>query len=226
MADENDLRIAELKLAQTKEQTLHHKADADAKKRVAYFNFVLGGLIGGLVAFGGSYLNFHNKDREIDLELARISLTILSGDYEKDNEDSYPARVFALDALQAGTGVTISDANKQAWARTGNTPAGDKFQPTSPQFFKNLGSVSTPNLDQERLLMWVQVLENEDYDSSPEVCILEIELGPVAPNKKCGKYVFFEESTNLTCVYFPNGGKVGSLRCGPLTGMSREDLPW
>lgn len=142
MADEIDLRIAEidnenkkLALEGEKQKTAQANAEARGRKSEGWLKFVVGGIIGAVAAYGTAYLeysgqiqeaefNYQNRDREIDLELAKLSLTILSGEYDQDDvENSLPARMFALRALSTGTGVVISDADMDTWARTGVTPA-------------------------------------------------------------------------------------------------------
>lgn len=136
MADDIDVRLSELELKREQERTIQGKNETQAKKTVGFFNFVVGGVIGALAAYGTAYLNYSgkieevrlqhvNKGREIDLELAKLSLTILSGEYKDDIDETLPARMFALNALEKGTGVPISDSDKRVWARTGITPAGD-----------------------------------------------------------------------------------------------------
>lgn len=131
MADEIDLRLAEverersqIQLALEQEKTLQAKADATARKSEGWLRFVVGGVIGAVAAYSVAFLEYRNRDREIDLELAKLSLTILSGEYDKDNpNESLPARKFALRALQKGTGVTIGESDLTSWAKTGATPS-------------------------------------------------------------------------------------------------------
>lgn len=75
-----------------------------------------------LVGVITGWFDFLNKGRELDLELARLSLRILAGEYDPENDQSLPARLFALDALEKGTGVKIPSGNKDQWARSGLTP--------------------------------------------------------------------------------------------------------
>ncbi|EEX09519.1 hypothetical protein SL1157_1559 [Ruegeria lacuscaerulensis ITI-1157] len=137
MADEFDARIAELNY----KTALVHKETAEASARSNrssnFLQHVIGGAImAGFAAFA-SYLastntyksaireielKYEKENREIDLELAKLSLTILAGEYEDNVENSLPARKFALNALERGTGVEIPEADKDTWARTGLTP--------------------------------------------------------------------------------------------------------
>lgn len=159
MADDIDLRLAEIENENRKialqaemEKTAQAKADASGRKSEGWLKFVVGGIIGGIVAYTTAYFEYsgrikeaefeyQNRDREIDLELARLSLTILSGEYDKDDvENSLPARMFALRALATGTGVVISDEDMDTWARTGVTPASkDDVWGVTTEVYSGLG---------------------------------------------------------------------------------------
>ncbi|WP_170576246.1 hypothetical protein [Ruegeria atlantica] len=142
MADDIDLKLAEIDnenkkiaLEAEREKTAQAAAAARGRKSEGWLKFVIGGVIGAAAAYGTAYLEYsgkikeaefvyQNRDREIDLELAKLSLTILSGDYDENEvEKSLPARMFALRALSVGTGVEISPEDMDTWAKTGVTPA-------------------------------------------------------------------------------------------------------
>ena len=50
-----------------------------------------------------AWFDFQSRDRELDLDLARMALSIIAGEYDAESEASYPSRRFALDMLEAGT---------------------------------------------------------------------------------------------------------------------------
>lgn len=65
-------------------------------------------------AFG--YLN---KDRSLDIEMVRISLSILSGE---NKDTSLNGRKFALRALSKFSGVNIPQDEFETWAESGTVP--------------------------------------------------------------------------------------------------------
>lgn len=84
----------------------------------------------GIVAAALTYsvvaiLDYQNRDRELDLELARLALSIMAGEQSDNNEAAYPARRFAVDALERGTGVTIENVLKEQWAKSGEVDFGE-----------------------------------------------------------------------------------------------------
>ncbi|NOC83497.1 hypothetical protein [Ruegeria sp. HKCCD6428] len=133
MTNEIEAKIAELNY-----KTALANQDAANKQRASgLMQYVVGGAITAALAAWASYqastysynstlreleLKYAKENREIDLELAKLSLTILAGDYQEDVENSLPARMFALNALERGTGVLIPDEDKKTWAETGLTP--------------------------------------------------------------------------------------------------------
>jgi hypothetical protein len=72
--------------------------------------------VAAMVASGLGYLN---TDRSQDIQMVNIALSILGGE---NKETSLPGRKFALAALERFSGVEISDADFEAWARTGTLP--------------------------------------------------------------------------------------------------------
>lgn len=67
-----------------------------------------------------SSLGYFNKDRELDLEMVRISLSILGGE---NKDTSAQARRFALRALEKYSGVDIPENDFAAWAENGTVPS-------------------------------------------------------------------------------------------------------
>lgn len=63
-----------------------------------------------------STLGYLNKDRELDLEMVRLSVTILSTPTSAADNDLQ--RRFAVYALRQFSGVNMSDADLDAWAKT------------------------------------------------------------------------------------------------------------
>ncbi|MEX0306034.1 MAG: hypothetical protein AB3N12_01495 [Ruegeria sp.] len=218
MSDEIDVRIAELQLKQEQEKTLQVSAENRAKKTVGFYNFVVGGILGGLIAYIGAYyqyaglveqarLEHENKGREIDLELARLSLTILSGEYQDEIDETLPARMFALNALERGTGVEIPEEDKDTWARTGITPAGDALK------WADLGAIEkevtrvTPrdwfgntNQQIERDLRVQELITRDEIDLTNSTCVLGVGWFGFNTVPHCGPFAFVDEKTNETCI--------------------------
>lgn len=226
MANELDVRIEELKLEQAIQEVEKSKIDAGEKKQNSFLNYVIGGLIGAVVTLAGAYLNFHNKDREIDLELARLSLNILSGEYEPGDKNSLPARMFALNALERGTGVLIPYDDKQTWAKTGLTPVSDIFTGIKV----SAGPAETLLQEIRLRTRRTQLIETGRWEQSPEVCI---EASFFAP-RICGQYIEYDEDQKEACIFVahetPDPGYekfvTGDVGCGSLIDIDRSDLPW
>lgn len=70
----------------------------------------------------GSF-GYLNKDRELDIRMVDVALTILSG--EKIDDNSIYARRFAIEALSKYSGVELENAEKARWAEEGTLPKGD-----------------------------------------------------------------------------------------------------
>ncbi|TMV03311.1 hypothetical protein FGK63_20100 [Ruegeria sediminis] len=133
MSNEIEAKIAELNY----QTALANKDTASKGQTDGVVKYVIGGAITAGIAAWASYqastysynstlreieLKYAKENREIDLELAKLSLTILAGEYQEDVENSLPARMFALNALERGTGVKIPEDDKTTWAKTGLTP--------------------------------------------------------------------------------------------------------
>lgn len=80
---------------------------------------VLAGVIGAVATLGVGLLGYWNTDRSHDIEMVRISLSILGG----ENEDtSLNGRRFALRALSKYADVEIPEDEFNEWAATGTIP--------------------------------------------------------------------------------------------------------
>ncbi|KKC34540.1 hypothetical protein [Devosia psychrophila] len=73
---------------------------------------------------GSAATGYWNKDRELDIQMVNVSLSILRAD-TKGTEGEIPRR-FALRTLEKLSGVDIPDAEFEAWAKGGTLP----FRPT------------------------------------------------------------------------------------------------
>jgi hypothetical protein len=82
---------------------------------------LIGGVIGGAVTLGGSHLAYSNKDKELDIQLVNVGLSILRGEATGDKETE-PARRFALRLLREYTEVEIPEEEYEKWATKGTTP--------------------------------------------------------------------------------------------------------
>jgi hypothetical protein len=76
------------------------------------------GVVGTIVV--GSF-GYFNKDRELDIQMVNVGLSILRGEVT-GNEDTYQARRFALRLLKKYAAVEIPDNEFNDWAQTGTTP--------------------------------------------------------------------------------------------------------
>lgn len=80
---------------------------------------VVSAFIGALSSIAVASISYINRDRELDLEMVKISLSILSGD---NRDSSAPGRRFALRALATYSGVTIPPDDFSTWVENGTVP--------------------------------------------------------------------------------------------------------
>lgn len=90
-------------------------------------NIVITSVITAALSVGGvvfsSYAGFLNKDREHDIEMVRLSLQILKGEFEATRSgDPRPARTYAVDALRKYSGVSIDPETGDKWIVNGSVP--------------------------------------------------------------------------------------------------------
>ena len=96
---------------------------ARSNLKTALIAGLFGGAVAALATFSVGWFEFSSRDKELNLELAKISLQILSGEYDPEAErNPLPARRFAILSLIQGTGVSLSDDDIETWAKTGATP--------------------------------------------------------------------------------------------------------
>ncbi len=85
---------------------------------------VLVAVVTSVVAVTGtiwaSSLGYFNKDRELDIRMVEISLSILKG--ENKGTDSAHARRFALRALRKYSSIDLSDDELESWVESGDLP--------------------------------------------------------------------------------------------------------
>lgn len=111
---------------------------AEITAKSGFRTSLVAGLFGGLVAAVGTmavgWFEFSARDKELDLELARISLGILAGDYDPEGErNPLPARRFAIYSLIRATGVSISDEDIETWVVNGSLPGNPSgYSTTNP----------------------------------------------------------------------------------------------
>lgn len=112
---------------------------ASVNAKSALWGAVIGGVIGFLGTALPAYLTYSNRDKEVDLELAKLSLSMLA-EAEGDQELSMlPARRFAVKALLQGTRVELSDEDIEYWVTKGKTPVGlGRAFPNGAAFFCDL----------------------------------------------------------------------------------------
>lgn len=78
-----------------------------------------GAALGALGTISVAATGYLNKDRELDIEMVRVSLNILSGEAKEDSE---PGRRFALRTLSKYSGVDIPEAEFSDWVKGGTIP--------------------------------------------------------------------------------------------------------
>ncbi|MFN0191856.1 MAG: hypothetical protein ACKVP5_07740 [Aestuariivirga sp.] len=83
-------------------------------------------LLSAVLAAGGGFLgattSYWNKDRELDIRMVDVALTILSG--KDEGTKTKQAKAYALDLLEKYGGVEIVDEAELAWANGGELPVG------------------------------------------------------------------------------------------------------
>ena len=83
------------------------------------FAGLIGGIAGGAVTVLSAAFGYWNKNRELDIELVRVSLSILAGE---NKDTSLPGRKFALRALRKYSLVEIPEDEFGDWAKRGTMP--------------------------------------------------------------------------------------------------------
>lgn len=89
--------------------------------------------IGGLVALLGPALGYFSKDRELDIEMVRISLSILAGE---NADTSLPGRKFALRTLSQYSKIDIPSEEFEDWAQRGTIPKSLSSAPLEGKCFE------------------------------------------------------------------------------------------
>ena len=79
-------------------------------------------VVSGSAAFWASTTQYWNRNRELDIRMVDVALTILSGN--NDATKSQYARTYALDLLDHYGGVRIPPEQRVAWAASGDLPNG------------------------------------------------------------------------------------------------------
>lgn len=79
-----------------------------------------GSLIGVAAAIAATWAGFLNKDRELDIEMVRLSLSILAGE---NKDTSASGRRFALRALEKYSGIDIPPDDFELWVASGTLPS-------------------------------------------------------------------------------------------------------
>lgn len=96
--------------------------DLNSKTSIALISAAFTAVATLVVGVSTGAFSYFNKDRELDLKMVDISLTILSGDH--DTKNSLEARKFALRALSKYADVEIPDTELETWANQGILPQG------------------------------------------------------------------------------------------------------
>ncbi|WP_156461892.1 hypothetical protein [Rhizobium sp. Leaf321] len=84
-----------------------------------FFIALVGAVCGSLATVGAASFGYLSKDRELDIEMVRVSLNILSGERQ---DTSGPGRRFALRALAEYSGIKIPPDEFEKWVESGTLP--------------------------------------------------------------------------------------------------------
>jgi len=84
---------------------------------------VAGAALTAIATMTTGAFGYLNKDRELDIQMVNVALTILSGDH--DTKNSVEARKFALRSLSKYSNVEIPKDEFESWAKTGVLPQGN-----------------------------------------------------------------------------------------------------
>lgn len=82
-----------------------------------FFVSIGGAIIGATATIAVGAFSYANKDKELDIQLVNIGLSILSG--ENKGTDAEPGRRFALRLLEKYANVEIPDDEFEIWAARG-----------------------------------------------------------------------------------------------------------
>ena len=96
--------------------------------RVAIISAITGIASATLAASTGLF-GFLNKDRSLDIELVRISLSILTGE---NKDESIYGRKFALRTLSEYSGIEIPRDEFDEWAKSGTIALGAPVSAGTP----------------------------------------------------------------------------------------------
>ncbi|MEP1934940.1 MAG: hypothetical protein ABJJ37_27010 [Roseibium sp.] len=94
--------------------------------KTALIAAAVGSLFSLVGTIGAASFGYFNKDKELDIQLVNVGLSILRGEATGD-KDTIQARRFALRLLKKYADVDIPKDEAEDWAKTGITP----FEPTS-----------------------------------------------------------------------------------------------
>ncbi|WP_299739061.1 hypothetical protein [uncultured Roseobacter sp.] len=76
-----------------------------------------------VATIGAASLTFFKESRELDIEMVKLSLAILKGEFEaEDSSEPIHARRFALKALVRFSGVEMTNDELEQWAQRGGVP--------------------------------------------------------------------------------------------------------
>lgn len=84
-----------------------------------------GGLFAATATVSTGYLNFSNRDRELDIQLIDISLGILRGEHDAaaaERASVVAARRFAVLTITRLSETTLTEKEISAWAEGAGTP--------------------------------------------------------------------------------------------------------
>jgi hypothetical protein len=84
---------------------------------------VISAIVTAVSVIGASTLGYFNRDRELDIRMVDVALTILSA--KDEGTKSLHAKRYALQLLSNYGGVEISDGDQIAWAADGNVFVGN-----------------------------------------------------------------------------------------------------
>ena len=84
---------------------------------VSIISSLIGAIFGAVATISTSGFGYLNKNRELDIKMVEVGLSILNG---KKTESSIPARDFAISLLEKYSGVKSS--YREVWVKSGDLP--------------------------------------------------------------------------------------------------------
>ena len=134
---------------------------------------IVGAILGATATITTAGFGYLNKDREMDIQMVEIGLSILNGAVADDSkEDSKPARAFAVSLLERYADVEIS--YREEWIESGNVPYESPNPGTIRSLLEDLPSptrrVTPEQLQGYQLCLAPLDPSDPDFDDKADEC--------------------------------------------------------